>query len=137
VVTNEVLGSEDVRALFMAAAIGTATVTTIHASSPEDLMARLRALGVTQEMIDYVRRRMVIGLMKKEPGRRYIDRIYVPADGGFVEIDYMAPQIQVRAKVLALLANNKAYYSADAWLDFLKLWREDQRKALAMAVTAE
>lgn len=140
VVTNEVLGSEDVRALFMAAAIGTATVTTIHASSPEDLVARLRALGVSQEMLNYVWRRMIIVKMEKEPGRRYISKIYLPSGGGFTEPDddaYANQDVQVRAKILAVLSNNQAYWSGEAWMDFLQLYYEDPRQALARVVAAE
>jgi type IV secretory pathway ATPase VirB11/archaellum biosynthesis ATPase len=141
VTTNEVLGPEDAQAMFLAATIGTRVMTTIHAVSPEDLVARFKAMGVSDEAIAFVRDRMIVVLMDREPGRRFVKEIYVPEGGGWAPLserpDLLNGEPLLKAKILHVAAKRPAYHDADEWLAFLKHYYEDPKAALSDLAAGE
>jgi type IV secretory pathway ATPase VirB11/archaellum biosynthesis ATPase len=141
ITTNEVLGPEDAQALFLAATIGARTMTTIHAASPDDLIGRFKSMGVPTDAIEFLRDRMIVVLMDKAPGHRFIREIYLPQDGTWAplaEADYIIkPEVAMKAKILHVLARNPAYHHADEWLTFLKQYYENPQTALSYAVASE
>jgi len=139
--TNEVLGPEDAQALFLAATIGTRVATTIHASSPDDLVARLKSMSISEDTIEYLKERMIVVLMDKVPGHRYVKEIYVYR-GGWTPLSEAPdlverPEVAVKAKILHVLSRNPAYYDADEWMSFLRRFYEDPQTALSYAVAGE
>jgi type IV secretory pathway ATPase VirB11/archaellum biosynthesis ATPase len=141
ITTNEVLGPEDAQALFLAATIGVRTMTTIHAASPDDLIGRFKSMGVPTDAVEFLRDRMIIVLMDKAPGHRFVREVYLPQDGRWIplsETDYVVqPEITMKAKILHVLARNPAYHHADEWLTFLKQYYENPQTALNYAVASE
>jgi type IV secretory pathway ATPase VirB11/archaellum biosynthesis ATPase len=141
VTTNEVLGPEDAQALFLAATIGVRTMTTIHAASPDDLLARFKAMGVTDEAISFVRDKMIAVLMDREPGRRFVKEVYVPEGGKWAPLserpDLLNGEPLLKAKILHVAARSPAYHDADEWLAFLKHYYENPKAALSYLVAGE
>jgi type IV secretory pathway ATPase VirB11/archaellum biosynthesis ATPase len=141
ITTNEVLGPEDAAALFLAATIGTRVMTTIHAASPDDLVGRFKSMGVPTDAIEFLRDRMIVVLMDKAPGHRFVREIYLPQDGRWVplsETEYaVKPEVALKAKILHVLARNPAYHHADEWLAFLKQFYENPQTALSFAIASE
>ena len=141
ITTNEVLGPEDAQALFLAATIGTRVMTTIHAASPDDLVGRFKSMGVPTDAIEFLRDRMIVVLMDKVPGHRFVREVYLPQDGSWAplaETNYaVKPEVAVKAKILHVLARNPAYHHADEWLAFLKQYYENPQTALSYAIASE
>ena len=141
ITTNEVLGPEDAAALFLAATIGTRVMTTIHAASPDDLIGRFKSMGVPTDAIDFLRDRMIVVLMDKAPGHRFVREVYLPQDGRWAplaETEYaVKPEITMKAKILHVLARNPAYHHVDEWLAFLKQYYENPQTALSYAIASE
>jgi len=139
VATNEVLGAEDAQALIHAATIGMATITTIHAATPEDLLHRLKSLGVPTYAVRYIAKNAVVVKMAKKGTRRFIAEIWFSdGKGGWrapTYDDYL--RVQDKAKILAVLSNARAYYNPEDWLLFLREYYENPQRALARVVAME
>ncbi len=141
ITTNEVLRPEDSQALFLATTTGTRVMTTIHATSQDDLIGRFKSMGVPTDAIEFLRDRMIVVLMDKAPGHRFVREVYLPTCGRWAplsETDYATMlEIALKAKILYVLARNLAYHHADEWLTFLKQFYENPQMALSYAIASE
>ncbi|MEM0464959.1 MAG: ATPase, T2SS/T4P/T4SS family [Pyrobaculum sp.] len=140
VATNEVLGPADAKALLQAATIGMRTITTLHAATPRDLVERLKALGVPKTALDYLTRRMLVVLMEKEGVKRRLSTMWLIRDGREEEVPkewFYLPEIQVKAKILHILAERQALWEPENWVLFLRDFYADPQKALAAVAQYE
>jgi len=125
---NELLTEADTRAFVTVAFAGFGAAATLHATDVQEVLLRLRRLGVSEAELEALLPRLYIPVMRREVTERGVRRrvaaIYAPRDGRHEPVTegeaLEDPEVREWARIIAEAARSPALWSPEAWVSYLR-----------------